>query len=204
MSEPTGRPAAEGVTGGNASAGPPGGAAAPPPAVGAGYGEPWPATPPSEPVIDGDARARLDELLRRYPTKRAALIPALHAAQRRCGGWLPDYAIEEVAAALELPPAEVYGVVTFYDLFHQKPVGRHRIRVCTNLTCQLRGSDEVMEALAAELGVDEGTVTPDGRCSYTHFECLGSCDTAPMMMVDDTYHENLTPELAVDVVRGLD
>jgi len=194
MSEPTGR---------QGTGGPPGGAAAPPPAVGGGYGEPWPAAPPGEPVLDQAARTRVDELLRRYPTKRAALIPVLHVAQRRCGGWLPDYAIEEVAGALELPPAEVYGVVTFYDLFHQKPVGRHRIRVCTNLSCQLRGSDEVMEALAAELGVDEGEVTPDGRCSFTHFECLGSCDTAPMMMVDDTYHESLTPERAVEIVRGL-
>jgi len=200
MSEPTESPATARTAGG----GPPGGAGAPPPAVGGGYGEPWPATPPGEPVIDQAARARLDELFRRYPTRRAALIPALHLAQRRCGGWLPDYAIEEVAAALGLPPAEVYGVVTFYDLFHQKPVGRHRIRVCTNLSCQLRGADEIMEALGAELGVEEGEVALDGRCSFVHFECLGSCDTAPMMMVDDTYHENLTPERAVEVVRGLD
>jgi NADH:ubiquinone oxidoreductase subunit E len=121
----------------------------------AGSLEPWQATPPAEPVLDDAAKRRIAELVSRYPTKRAALIPALHIAQRRCGGWLPDYALEAVAAELELPPSEVYGVVTFSDLFHQKPVGRHRIRVCTNLPCQLRGSDEIKAALGEELDVAE-------------------------------------------------
>ena len=109
-----------------------------------------------------------------------------------------------MAAELGLTPADVYGVVTFYDLFHQKPVGRHRIRVCTNLSCQLRGSEEIMETLAQELKVGEDEVTPDGRCSYVHFECLGSCDTAPMMMVDDAYQENLTPDRVREILRELD
>ena len=142
-------------------------------------------------------------LLARYPTAEALTLPALHIAQREWGGWLPDEAIAAVAAELDLPLAKVYGVVTFYDLYHQKPVGRHRIRVCTNLSCQLRGSDEIMEALHQELGVGEDEVTPDGRCSYIHFECLGSCDTAPMMMIDETYHENLTPNRTRNIVRGL-
>ncbi len=145
----------------------------------------------------------LDEIRTRYPTTEAALLPALHIAQRLWGGWLPDEAIQAVAAELDLAPAKVYGVVTFYDLYHQKPVGRHRIRVCTNLSCQLRGSEEIMEALHEELGVGEDEITPDGRCTYVHFECLGSCDTAPMMMVDNDYHENLTPRRARDIVRGL-
>lgn len=149
------------------------------------------------------ARAELDEIRKRYPTDEAALLPALHIAQRLWGGWLPDDALEAVAAELGLPVAKVYGVVTFYDLFHQKPVGRHRIRICTNLSCQLRGSEEIMETVREELRVDEDEVTPDGRCSYVHFECLGSCDTAPMMMVDETYHENLTPRRVRDILRGL-
>lgn len=155
------------------------------------------------PGFTSEARARLDELRKRYPTTEAVLLPALHIAQRLCGGWLPDEAIQAVAEELDLPAARVYGVVTFYDLFHQKPVGRHRIRVCTNLSCQLRGSDEIMETLAKELGVGEAEVTSDGRCSYIHFECLGSCDTAPMMMVDDDYHENLTPQRVRNILRGL-
>lgn len=155
------------------------------------------------PGFTSEARARLDELRKRYPTTEAVLLPALHIAQRLCGGWLPDEAIQAVAAELDLPEARVYGVVTFYDLFHQKPVGRHRIRVCTNLSCQLRGADEIMATLGKELRVGEEEVTSDGRCSYVHFECLGSCDTAPMMMVDDDYHENLTPDRVRNILRGL-
>lgn len=138
-----------------------------------------------------------------YPTLEALTLPALHIAQRASGGWLPEPVIEGVAALLGLPVARVAGVVSFYDMYHERPVGRHRIRVCTNLSCQLRGSTEIMEAIARELGVAEGEVTPDGRASFVHFECLGSCDTAPMMMVDDDYHENLTPERARQIVRGL-
>lgn len=159
-----------------------------------------------EPAVRSFSQAARDEInaLRpRYPTTEALLLPVLHIAQREWGGWLPDEAIAAVAAELELPAARVYGVVTFYDLYHQKPVGRHRIRVCTNLSCQLRGSEEIMETLHQELGVGEDEITPDGRCSYVHFECLGSCDTAPMMMVDDDYHENLTPNRVRQILKGL-
>jgi NADH-quinone oxidoreductase subunit E len=138
-----------------------------------------------------------------YPTLEALTLPALHIAQRASGGWLPETAIEGVAALLELPVARVAGVVSFYDMYHERPVGRHRVRVCTNLSCQLRGSSEIMEAIGKELGVEEGEVTPDGRASFVQFECLGSCDTAPMMMVDDDYHENLTPDRARQIVRNL-
>ena len=155
------------------------------------------------PGFTPEARAQIDMLRKRYPTAEAVLLPALYIAQRLSGGWLPDEAIQAVAAELDLPESKVYGVVTFYDLFHQRPTGRHRIRVCTNLSCQLRGSAEIMETLHQELAVGEEEVTPDGRCSYVHFECLGSCDTAPMMMVDDDYHENLTPKRVRDILRGL-
>lgn len=155
------------------------------------------------PGFSAEARTQLDELRTRYPTSEAVLLPALHIAQRLCGGWLPDEAIQAVAGELGLPESKVYGVVTFYDLYHQNPVGRHRIRVCTNLSCQIRGAEEIMETLHRELGVGEEEVTPDGRCSYVHFECLGSCDTAPMMMVNDEYHENLTPKKARDILKGL-
>jgi NADH-quinone oxidoreductase E subunit len=149
------------------------------------------------------AKAELQRLFKRYPTREAALIPALHIAQREWGGWLPDAAIAAVAREIDLPEARVYGVVTFYDLLHQHQVGRHRIRVCTNLPCMLRGSDEIMETLRRQLGVGENEVTADGRCSYVHFECLGSCDTAPMMMIDDAYHENLTPQRVRKIVEEL-
>ena len=150
------------------------------------------------------ARAEIDALRPRYPRSEALVLPALHIAQRQAGGWLPEATIEAVARHLDLAPAKVYGVVTFYDLYHRSPVGRHRIRVCTNLSCQLRGAEEVMALLGKELGVEEGEVTGDGRCSFVHFECLGSCDTAPMMMVDDDYHENLTPQKVRQILAGLE
>lgn len=159
--------------------------------------------PVAAPALPADVKEQIAELLTRYPTSEAVLLPALHLAQKAWGGWLPDEAIAAVAAEINLPVSKVYGVVTFYDLYHQHPVGRHRIRVCTNLSCQLRGAEEIMEVLHQELGVGEDEITPDGRCTYVHFECLGSCDTAPMMMVDETYHENLTPQQVRQILKGL-
>lgn len=154
-------------------------------------------------ALSADVRRQIEALRPRYPTTRALLLPALHMVQKEQGGWLPEPALLALAEYLELPPSDVMGVVTFYDMYHERPVGRHRIRVCTNLSCMLRGSEEIMAALESELGVAEGVVTADGRCSYVHFECLGSCDTAPMMMVDDDYHENLTPAKVRDILKGL-
>jgi NADH-quinone oxidoreductase subunit E len=153
--------------------------------------------------LSTDVQRQIEALRPKYPTGRALLLPALHMVQKENGGWLPELALLALAEYLALPPSDVMGVVTFYDMYHERPVGRHRIRVCTNLSCMLRGSEEIMEALAGELGVEEGVVTADGRCSFVHFECLGSCDTAPMMMVDDDYHENLTPESAARIAREL-
>lgn len=162
------------------------------------------ASGPEVPSLPAEAKAELDRLRRLYPTERALLLPALHLAQKHWDGWLPEEAILAVAAELGLPPAEVYGVVTFYDLYHEHPVGRHRIRVCTNVPCLLRGSSEVMDALAGMLGVGEDEVTPDGRCSFVHFECLGACEQAPMMMVDETYHGDLDAAKVKQIVEALD
>lgn len=161
------------------------------------------AAPPAGADLPKSAIAEILALRSKYPTLEALTLPALHIAQRASGGWLPEAAIEAVAHILELPVARVAGVVSFYDMYHVHPVGRHRIRVCTNLSCQLRGSGEILETIGQELGVEEGQVTGDGRCSYVQFECLGSCDTAPMVMIDDDYHENLTPERVRQILREL-
>jgi NADH-quinone oxidoreductase subunit E len=160
-------------------------------------------SPTPAPSLPAEVAAKIDQLRPRYPTEEALLLPALHLAQAAHGGWLPDEAIAAVAAHLHLPVAKVAGVVSFYDMFHDKPVGRHRIRLCTNLSCQLRGANELAALLKQELGVDKGVVTPDGRASWVPFECLGSCDTAPMAMIDDDYHENLTPERLRRIVSEL-
>lgn len=147
--------------------------------------------------------AEVDLLRTRYPTEEALLLPVLHLAQKANGGWLAPETIVAVAELLGLAPAKVAGVVSFYDMYHESPVGRHRIRLCTNLSCQLRGADELAALLESELGVPAATVTADGRCSWVPFECLGSCDTAPMAMIDDDYHENLTPERLKKIVGEL-
>ena len=147
--------------------------------------------------------AEIDRLRPRYPTEEALLLPALHLAQKANGGWIAHETMVAVAELLGLPVSKVAGVVTFYDMYHERPVGRHRVRLCTNLSCQLRGADELAEVLRKELGTEAGEVTADGRCSWVPFECLGSCDTAPMAMVDDDYHENLTPERLRRIVSEL-
>jgi NADH-quinone oxidoreductase subunit E len=154
--------------------------------------------------LPAEVVSAVDALRSRYPTEEALLLPALHLAQGARGGWLSPETIAAVADLLHLPVAKVAGVVSFYDMFHEQPVGRHRIRLCTNLSCLLRGAEELAGQLERELGVGAGEVTPDGRCSWVPFECLGSCDTAPMAMIDDDYHENLTPERLRQIVTGLD
>ncbi len=155
-------------------------------------------------ALPEDVRNAITELRRHYPTEEALLLPALHFAQKHWGGWLPEEAILGVADELNLAPAKVFGVITFYDLFNQSPVGRHRVRVCTNLSCALRGGNEILEAVKKHLNVAENEVSADGRCSVVGFECLGACEQAPMMMVDDDYHPHLTPDSASRILEELD
>jgi len=133
----------------------------------------------------------LDEILTRYPTKMAACIPALHLCQDQ-NGWISDEVIDFVAHRLDLPPAHVKGVVTFYTLFNQKPVGKHQVWVCRTLPCALRGAGDVLRHCEKRLGIHAGETTPDGKVTLRTAECLASCGTAPMMQVDKQYHENLT------------
>ena len=133
----------------------------------------------------------LDEILTRYPTRMAACIPALHLCQDQAG-WISEEAILWVAHRLDLPPAHVKGVVTFYTLFNQQPVGKHQLWVCRTLPCALRGAGELLEHCEKRLGIKPGETTADGQVTLRTAECLASCGTAPMMQVDKTYHENLT------------
>lgn len=133
----------------------------------------------------------LDEILTRYPTRMAACIPALHLCQDQ-NGWISEDVILWVAKRLDLPPAHVKGVVTFYTLFNQKKVGKHQLWVCRTLPCALRGAGELLEHCEKKLGIHAGETTPDGKITLRTAECLASCGTAPMIQVDKTYHENLT------------
>ena len=136
----------------------------------------------------------IKELPARYPQPRSAVMPALDLAQEEVGHLTPE-AMSEVAEALQLDPGYVEGVATFYTLFHLEPVGKHRFYVCTNLSCMLRGANEIVDHVKTTIGVERGDqVSADGLFSFEEVECLGACEFAPMMRLDHRFHYDLTPE----------
>ena len=160
---------------------------------------------PYEPVFaEGlPGRAELDELLLRYPTKMAALLPALWIAQR-ARGYVSDAAMYEVAEVLDLTPAYVKGVVTFYTMYHQHPVGRHFIQVCTTTPCNVCGAEDVVDAFLQHTGCKElGVTSPDGRYTVIEVECLGACGFATPVQINDEYVESVTPERVPAILAAL-
>lgn len=140
------------------------------------------------------SRAEVERLLPCYPQQRAALIPVLHLAQREFG-HISEEVEQYVAKLLGLPVVEVHSVVTFYTLLRTKPVGRYHLQVCRNLSCALRGGHRLINDLCSKLGIAVGETTPDGRFTLSTVECLGGCDLAPMMQINDDYWGHLTREL---------
>ncbi|MEW6720708.1 MAG: NADH-quinone oxidoreductase subunit NuoE [Thermodesulfobacteriota bacterium] len=139
------------------------------------------------------ARAELDRLFAGYPNRAAAILPALHVVQRE-KGYVPDEAIPFLAELAGTSPADVEGIATFYTMYNRGPVGRYHLQVCRNLSCSLMGAEHIIAHVSGKLGIRPGETTPDGMFTLSMAECLGSCGTAPVMMVNDEYHENLTPE----------
>jgi NADH-quinone oxidoreductase E subunit len=145
-------------------------------------------------VFTGAVRQELDVILARYPTKMAALLPALWIIQRE-RGWVSDDGMVEVAEQLELTPAYVKGVVTFYTMYHQHPVGKHFIQVCTTSPCGACGAEKVVDALLKHTGCGElGATSADGRFTVIEVECLGACGFATPIMVGDDFIESVTPD----------
>jgi len=158
------------------------------------HGEPY------QPVFVGERRRQLDELLTRYPTKMAALLPALWMVQED-RGWVSESAMAEVGEVLSLTPAYVKGVVTFYTMYHQHPVGKHFIQVCTTSPCNVCGAEDVVNALLEKTGCGElGATSPDGRYTVIEVECLGACGFATPIMVNEEFLESVTPETVPDVL----
>ncbi|MBK6941328.1 MAG: NADH-quinone oxidoreductase subunit NuoF [Planctomycetes bacterium] len=151
---------------------------------------------------DADLRRRLDQLVTRYPQKRAALIPALHLVQDKCG-WLHDDAVRFVAAYFDTTPADVLAVITFYDMFHRAPKGTYEIAVCRNLACKERGADAVVKGLERALGCREGETSADGLATLRTFECLGGCTEAPLVAVNWRYFRNVDTAKADAIVANL-
>jgi NADH-quinone oxidoreductase subunit E len=157
-----------------------------------------------EPYLDDELRSQLEkDVLPRYPTKRAATMPVLHAIQDRYN-WLPFQAIEEAAAFLELSPAEVLDTASFYDQYFMQPKGKYTLWVCQSLSCELLGHTRLIDAVRDKLGIEPGQTTDDGRFTLKTAECLGSCGTAPCALVNLKLHEDLTPGSFVELLDTLD
>jgi NADH-quinone oxidoreductase subunit E len=152
-------------------------------------------------------REELDTWIDRFPEgrQRSAIIAGLRAAQHENQGYLTRDLMDAVAGYLSVPPVQVYEIATFYSMFETRPVGRHCVSVCTNVSCMLRGADELVDHIERKLGVRIGESTPDGRIYLKREEeCLAACCGAPMMMVDHKYFENLTPESVDEILDGLE
>jgi NADH-quinone oxidoreductase subunit E len=139
----------------------------------------------------------------RYPNKVALLLPALHAAQDE-QGWLPPEIMEEVAAYIGIHPAQVREVASFYTMYNLKPVGKYHLKICTNVACALRGAEEVVAHCEKKFGIRCGETTRDRKFTLVEEECLGACGTAPAMMLNNDYHENLTTQKMDQILAGLE
>lgn len=149
-----------------------------------------------------ETRARAREIVARYPKARSALLPMLHLVQSEEGYVSPD-GVALCAEVLELTKAEVGAVATFYTMYKRRPCGDYLVSVCTNLSCQLLGGEEIYAALKEHLGVGHDQTTPDGAITFEHAECLAACDFAPVVTVNYEFYDFQTPESAVDLVQKL-
>lgn len=157
-------------------------------------------------TLSEHVRQEIDAAIKNYPEGRlrSAVFVALREVQHENGGYLTVPLMDAVAAYLKLQPIMVYEVASFYSMYETRPVGRHSISVCTNISCMLRGADDIVAHLEKKLGVKVGESTADGRCYLKREEeCLAACRDAPMMMVDHKYYLDLTPEKVDQILEGL-
>jgi NADH-quinone oxidoreductase subunit E len=142
-------------------------------------------------MLNDTLRSAIAGYFSRYPTKQAALLPALHTVQEKLG-FVPPEAVEEIADLLELQPAEVQDALTFYGFFKQnRPLGKYRVWICRSITCDARGSEALLQRLQEKLGIQPGETTPDGRITLETAECLGACDYSPAVLVNDVMYEDM-------------
>jgi NADH-quinone oxidoreductase subunit E len=160
----------------------------------------------TESLLSEHTRAEIDHWVAKFPAgrQRSAVLSALRAAQEQNHGFLTPDLMDAIAEYLQLPPIQVYEVASFYSMFETHPCGRHHVSVCTNISCMLRGGEDIAAYLEKKLGIRTGESTPDGRIYLKREEeCLAACTGAPMMMVDHVYHEHLTPERVDQILAEL-
>ena len=145
---------------------------------------------------------RIEQETRKYPVRKPAVMAAIYIAQEQ-NGYISFEVMKEISAILEMTVEEILGVVTFYTMYHQKPMGKHHIQVCTNVSCMLRGGYEIWDQVKNKFGIDHMGVTADQKFSLEEVECMGSCGTAPMIAVNEDYYENLTKEKVEEIIMGL-
>ncbi|NLH62030.1 MAG: NADH-quinone oxidoreductase subunit NuoE [Ignavibacteriales bacterium] len=145
---------------------------------------------------------KIASVQKNYPDKRSSIMPVLYIAQEQ-NGWISHEVMAEVAHLLEITESEVYGVVTFYTMYHKKQVGKFHLQVCTNVSCMLRGGYDIWNKIKDKYNLEDGGVTQDGKLSLEEVECMGSCGTAPMIAINEDYFENLTPEKVIEIIDSL-
>lgn len=151
-------------------------------------------------VFSPHAQQQIEVIRKQYPTSQAACMPVLHLAQEEFG-YLSDEVLDLVSVMLGLPHAHVFGVATFYTMYHRKPVGKKVLMMCTNVSCMLRGADQTMKALEDKLGIVRGQTTPDGEFTLIEEECLAACANAPALVCGDRYFLDFTADKVDDVLR---
>jgi NADH-quinone oxidoreductase subunit E len=157
----------------------------------------------NEPYLTDEIKHELSsKYFPRYPTKRAVLLPALHAMQHAYN-WIPAQAMEEIAVFLEISPAEVMDTATFYEEYWLKPKGKYLLQVCRSLSCEICGSRKITEHLQQKLGLELGDTTADGRFTLVELECLGSCGTAPAVLCNEVLYEDVTVEMVDELIEKL-
>lgn len=156
------------------------------------------------PVIPPALVDEFEELITHYPDRRSALIPALHRCQEDLGGWISPEIMEACAELFEMEPCDVLGVASFYPMFHLEPVGEHVVSVCHNISCHIRGAQQILAKACEVTGAKDGGTSKDGKWTVKRVECQGACTAAPMIDLDGTYHENLTPEELERILGGVE
>ena len=153
-----------------------------------------------------EVRAEIEQWIAKYPEewKQSAVMAALRIVQEDNGGWLSTELMNQVADYLDMPQIAVYEVATFYSMYELKPVGRHKICICTNVSCMINNAARIVEHLHERLGIGLGETTEDGRFTLKEVECLGACGGAPMLQIGKQYYENLTPEIIDSILDGLE
>lgn len=153
-------------------------------------------------MLSARAKKEINLEIKKYPEKKACLLPALHIAQKELG-WISTETMEDIAKVLDLQPIEVMEVVTFYTMFNRQQVGKYHLQVCTNLSCSLLNSRHLVNHLEKKLGIKTGETTDDKKFTLSTVECLGSCGTAPMMQINDEFYEDLTEKKINTILKDL-